>query len=241
MSFHVFFVFFRFLQSGGSSAGASSTSRSSAGGKSTDYSEVLLGKNIPGLTISVIPPGSAGADAAGAHDLSARGTKRGADGEKKMVTDSGIIRAAASSSGDADEAPLNLSVKPGTSSGSVAPPPPLKVCHWELIRPLFLSCSTRQRKYPLGTLPTMWINFCCMNYSQFVSSYHRSQLWICNKKLRDETWRGWVLVKLSSNIGLTVRAGNAMRMRISVRCENFWQFALMRMRIPIRIAFAFAF
>jgi hypothetical protein len=28
------------------------------------------------------------------------------------------------------------------------------------------------------------------------------------------------------------RAGNAMRMRmrISVRCENFWQFALMRMR-----------
>ncbi len=26
------------------------------------------------------------------------------------------------------------------------------------------------------------------------------------------------------------RAGNAMRMRISARCERFWQFALMRMR-----------
>jgi hypothetical protein len=28
-----------------------------------------------------------------------------------------------------------------------------------------------------------------------------------------------------------------MQMRISVRCENFWQFASMRMRIPNRIAF----
>jgi hypothetical protein len=79
-----------------------------------DYSEVILGKNIPGLTISVIPPGGE----AGATDLSVHphGTKRGIDGEKKMMVDSGIIKASSSAeSDDNDSAPLNLCVKPSSS------------------------------------------------------------------------------------------------------------------------------